>query len=56
MAKSSNSIKPNLSQHMPMVTNYFITSTTLEAHQNYHGYVVEFNVKKCASYGDLCYN
>ena len=43
MAKSSNSVKPNLSLHNNKVT--FIICTILEAHQNYHGYIVKVNAK-----------
>ena len=53
MAKSSNSIKPNLSLHNTKVI--LSLCTVLEAYQNYHGYVVKVNAKNCATYGDLVY-
>ena len=45
MAKFSNSIRPNL-----------LTCTVLEAHQNYHGYIVKVNVKNSGPYDDLRYS
>ena len=53
MTKHGNSIKPNLPLHNTKVA--FITCVILQAHQNYHGYLVKVNAKNCATYGDLCY-
>ena len=41
--KPGNSVNPNLSLHNK---GYFITCTILEAHQYYHGYVVNANADR----------